>query len=126
MKSISIGKLGENTAKKYLLSKGYNFLESNYYSRYGEIDIIFEDDKYIVFVEVKTRKERSLVSGVDAVNEFKRVKIIKTALMYIAKYKIKKQPRFDVIEIMIGHEGECVKINHFENAFDMEELGAFF
>ncbi len=126
MKEFNIGKLGEDIAKEYLIKKGYTFLESNYHSRYGEIDIICEDDKYIIFVEVKTRKQGALVCGVDAVDVFKKVKIVKTALMYLANCYAEKQPRFDVIEITTNQKGECANINHFENAFDMEELGAFF
>lgn len=126
MKEFNIGKLGENAAKEYLLEKGYTFLESNYHSRYGEIDIICKDDKYIIFVEVKTRKQGALVCGLDAVDVFKKVKIVKTAFMYLAKYGAERQPRFDVIEVITNQKGECANINHFENAFDMEELGAFF
>ena len=126
MKSSDIGKLGENAVKKYLSEKGYIFLKSNYHSRYGEIDIIFEDDKYIIFVEVKTRKNGALVRGIDSVDTFKKTKIIKTALMYLAEYGCQKQPRFDVAETVIDKKGECEKINYFENAFDMEELGEFF
>ncbi len=39
---------------------GYTFIDANYHSRFGEIDIIVADDKYIVFVEVKTRDEKSI------------------------------------------------------------------
>ena len=126
MKEFNTGKLGEGVAKDYLLKKGYIFLESNYHSRYGEIDIIFENDKYIIFVEVKTRKNGSLVRGIDAVDNFKKVKILKTALIYLAEHNVGKQPRFDVAEVTINKKGECENINYFENAFDMEELGAFF
>lgn len=126
LKSTNIGKFGENVAKKYLVNKGLKYLKSNYHSKYGEIDIIFEDDKYIIFVEVKTRKEGALVRGVDSVNNFKKVKILKTALVYISEFNPQKQPRFDVLEVIINRKGECFKINHFQNAFDMEELDAFF
>lgn len=126
MKDIDTGKLGENITREYLLSKGYTFVESNYHSRYGEIDIIFENEKYIIFVEVKTRKIGSLVRGICAVDSSKRKKIIKTALMYLSEQKFEKQPKFDVAEVIINKKGECENINYFENAFDMEELGAFF
>ncbi len=125
-KNTDIGKLGEDVAKNYLLSKGFTHLESNYHSKYGEIDIILENDKYIIFVEVKTRKQGALVRGIDSVGNFKKVKIIKTALVYFSEFNPQKQPRFDVLEVTVNKKGECCKINHFPNAFDMEELGAFF
>ncbi len=126
MKNNDTGKLGEDIAKKYLLGLGFTYLKSNYHSKYGEIDIIFEDDKYIIFVEVKTRKQSALVRGVDSVDNFKKRKILKTALVYCSEFKPGKQPRFDVLEVITGKKGECCKINYFQNAFDMEELDAFF
>ena len=51
----SSGKIGERYVLQMLLEQGYTFIDANYHSRFGEIDIIVADDKYIVFVEVKTR-----------------------------------------------------------------------
>lgn len=117
LKSTNIGKFGENVAKKYLVNKGLKYLKSNYHSKYGEIDIIFEDDKYIIFVEVKTRKEGALVRGVDSVNNFKKVKILKTALVYILEFNPQKQPRFDVLEVIINGKGGVLQNKPFSKRF---------
>ena len=66
-----IGKIGENRAVNYLKNKHILPLSTNYKSRYGEIDIIGHNDKYIVFVEVKTRKRVSVISGVECVSRKK-------------------------------------------------------
>ena len=52
----SSGKMGERYVLQMLLEQGYTFIDANYHSRFGEIDIIVKDNKYIVFVEVKTRE----------------------------------------------------------------------
>ena len=57
MTNISIGKNGEEIARKYLEKQGYKILETNKrFSRFSEIDIIALDKDTLVFVEVKTRK----------------------------------------------------------------------
>ena len=125
-KSLERGKIGESYVCEYLENKGYQIICTNYHSRYGEIDIICENDKYIVFVEVKTRKNFSFSRAIEAVNKSKRLKIIKTALIYLSEINIDKQPRFDVAEVLINSHGELVEICYHENCFDVEELNAFF
>ena len=118
------GKKGEKFVAEYLENQGFKVSCMNYHSRYGEVDIIFEDEKYIVFVEVKLRKKNSLIRGIEAVNKSKRIKIIKTALVYLMDYKCTKQPRFDVVELFNSQSG--LTINYLKNAFDTEELDEFF
>lgn len=120
------GNKGEAFAAEYFLNKGFALCDNNYHSRYGEIDIILENNEYIVFVEVKTRKPHTLSRGIEAVNKSKRLKIIKTAFVYLLNNSSDKQPRFDVAEVIINDNGTLEIINHFENAFDLEEYDAFF
>ena len=124
MKANEIGSRGENFAKEYLILNGYNIVATNFHSKYGEIDIIAEIDRYIVFVEVKTRKISSLVSPAEAVTRPKQNKIIKTAFVYLESTNIDKQPRFDVIEVTF--ENKNMNINHIKNAFYQEEDYASF
>lgn len=121
-----IGKKGENYVSEYLKKMGFKIIYRNYHSRYGEIDIICEDGKYIVFVEVKLRKKNSLIRGTEAVSKSKRIKIIKTALVYFINNTCEKQPRFDVAEIISDKKEDDLILNYLENAFDTEELNAFF
>ena len=124
--SKDIGQNGETITLNYLLNKNYFLLEKNYHSRYGEIDIIVENEKYIVFVEVKTRNDKSISRGVESVDRKKREKIIKTAFEYILKNEKDKQPRFDVSEILVDFQNRFKSINYFENAFDLEEYSEIF
>ena len=126
LKSSVLGKFGENIAKNYISKKGLNIIERNYHSRYGEIDIIAQINNIIAFIEVKTRKNNSIVKPVESVNKSKRNKIFKTAFTYLERNNIKFQPRFDIIEILTkGSECEVLNINHIENAFFQEEEYAY-
>jgi putative endonuclease len=110
-----MGKLGEKIATEYLKKIGLNFVKSNYHSRYGEIDIIFQDENYIIFIEVKSRSKRQN-DGILSIDYRKRRKIVKTALLYRAINFSQKQPRFDVIEIFFDSFGD-IFLKHIKNAF---------
>lgn len=112
------GYVGEEIAINYLKSKNLKFICKNYYSKYGEIDIIFENLQYIIFVEVKMRKKNSLVSGLESISPKKQENIIKTAYVYLEKVKNPKQPRFDIISIEIDNKTDTRSIIHIENAFE--------
>ncbi len=114
-----VGAAGESFAAQYLRERGYKILERNYHEKMGELDIIAQKDGFIVFAEVKTRKQNSMCSGLEAVDLRKQKKITKTALMYIVKNNITLQPRFDVIEIYTGTQDEF-SVNHIENAIALE------
>ena len=58
-----LGEYGEIIAARYLRKHGYIIVEGNYHSKFGEIDLVVEDKKYVVFVEVKTRSEGMKYSG---------------------------------------------------------------
>ena len=64
---MNSGAFGEEWVARYLQKKGWEILERNYHSRYGEIDMIAVDGPYIVFVEVKTRSADSIAGPLEAV-----------------------------------------------------------
>lgn len=125
-KSAEKGKNGEKFVAKYLENKGFKICRTNYHSRYGEIDIICENEKYIVFVEVKLRRKNSAIRGIECVGKSKKVKIIKTAFVYLINNFCSKQPRFDVAELNEDNVDGTLSLNYFENAFDAEVYNAFF
>lgn len=102
---------GEMLACSYLEDKGYIILERNYEACGAEIDIIALQENYVVFIEVKYRKNISAGYPREAVTVYKQKKIKKAALCYIAQKQLDCDFRFDVIEI-IGDAAE-----HIENAF---------
>lgn len=120
MRKDIYGKAGEALATSYLKKKKYKILELNYHNQIGEIDIIAKDKKYIVFIEVKTRKSRAFGDPLEAINIEKQHKIKQVAQLYLLKNKLTdKEYRFDVISILGNDDYE---INHIENAFDFSEF----
>ncbi len=117
MTKSETGKLGEESVCAYLTEHGYTIAARNYRIKGGEIDIIACNGDYIAFVEVKTRKKDSMVSGFEAVNKRKRGLIIKTAADYCIKHPTVLQPRFDVAEV-IAENGVVISIDYINNAYD--------
>ncbi|MGI6576730.1 MAG: ribonuclease HII [Eubacteriales bacterium] len=121
---VSRGTLGENTAIRYLEQKGYKFIERNFHSHFGEIDLILVSGEYLVFVEVKLRKNRQFADAAEYVDLRKIHKIRKTAEYWLMTHNTSLQPRFDVIEIYDDGrltEDTCevsdFEINHIIGAF---------
>ena len=117
MDKSEIGRLGEDFVCMHLASQGYTIAERNYRIRGGEIDIIAMNEEYLVFVEVKSRKPGSLVSGFDAVDKRKKGLIIKTASDYCCKHPNQLQPRFDIAQVTISG-ARVLGIDYIQNAFD--------
>ena len=114
-----VGAWGEALAADYLRKKHYKLLATRYLCRYGEIDLIVCDKKYLVFVEVKLRRSATFAEAREFVDHRKQDRIRMTASYYLAEYDTSLQPRFDVIEIY-APEGTATRepvINHLEGAF---------
>ncbi len=109
-----IGDIGEDIATAYLLKKGYQIRARNYRVRAGEVDIVAADPNgEWVFVEVKSFKPRSMITGLDAVGFPKQKRLILAAKHYLLRHKAWEHTcRFDVIEVKNG-----VVIEHIQNAF---------
>ena len=125
MTTRDIGNAGEEFTAKYLLQKGYTIKATNYTMRGGEIDIIAVKDEIIAFVEVKSRKANSMVSGFEAVTKSKQIHIIKTAQKYYCETNCNLQPRFDVASVIIQN-GIIKAIDYIENAYDVSDTNIIF
>ena len=113
------GAWGEAVAAEYLRKKRYTVVAAGYHCRFGEIDLIVRDKKYLVFVEVKLRKSADFAKAMEYVDRRKQDRIRITASMYLSQNLTKLQPRFDVIEIY-APEGTATlhpEIRHMEDAF---------
>jgi putative endonuclease len=110
----SVGAQKEEMAASYLKARGYVILEQNFRCRTGEIDIIARENGYLIFVEVKYRRDSAKGFPEEAVNFHKMQKITRTAQYYML---IKQQPqdtpcRFDVVTIL----GQDILL--IQNAFE--------
>lgn len=120
MNRAMTGVYGELYAGRYLRDNGYSIVTANYRCRFGEIDIIASDKKYIAFVEVKTRDVGFVVSGKEAVDYGKRKRILATSKFFLSKNNFDLQPRFDVAEVYMEN-GEVSSFNYIKNAYQEEE-----
>lgn len=114
-----LGKAGELIAKDFLSEKGYRYVTGNFRYERAEIDLVFCNDEkeMLVFVEVKTRKNKKFGEPEESVNNAKQLSIKKAAEGFLLENKEyeKYDLRIDVIGVFIGEKGP--EINHIENAF---------
>lgn len=114
------GAWGEALAADYLRKKHFKLLATRYRCRFGEIDLIACNRKYLIFVEVKLRKSDVFAKAHEFVDIYKQNKIRTTASFYLSEFPTRLQPRFDVIEIYAPDGTATLKpeIYHMEDAFE--------
>lgn len=137
-----IGRRGEDIACRWLTDNGFTIIDRNWRCGHLEIDIIgigrscrkskdsggrkdveyasqffrtSENQHYIHFIEVKTRKEGAVVSPVDAVDRRKRERLVMAAEGYIKSHHIKEEAVFDILAIT--YTDSTVSIEFIEHAF---------
>ena len=113
------GAWGEAIAAEYLRKKHYQIVANGYHSRFGEIDLIARNRKFLIFVEVKLRKNARFAQAREYVDTRKQDRLRITASVYLSENPTVLQPRFDVIEIY-APEGTLTvspEICHMEDAF---------
>lgn len=115
-----VGSWGESVAAQYLQKKRYRLVATNYRCRYGEVDLVVCNKKYLVFVEVKLRKSDRFALAREHVDQHKRQRIRTTAEFFLTEYPTELQPRFDVVEIYAPEGTSTTKpaIYHLEDAFE--------
>jgi len=112
----SSGAWGEELALRYLLGRGYELVERNYRTRYGELDLILRKDETLVFVEVKLRRGSEFAGPLEAVDTRKQTTIRSLAEQYLSD----RDPafdtvRFDVVGILV--QGDYPRLQHIADAF---------
>ncbi|MFC1869483.1 YraN family protein [Thermodesulfobacteriota bacterium] len=115
---LDLGELGERLALKKIKRLGYKCITRNYRCPLGEIDIIARDDDCLVFIEIKTRKGRSIAYAKEAVDKRKMRQISKAALSYMkANNCCDVKSRFDVVAINIMGDKEEIEV--ITDAFEL-------
>lgn len=115
----TIGQEGEDIAAEFLVKSGFELIERNYRFSHGEIDIIARDNSnnYLVFIEVKTRKNLEYGEPEYAITKNKIRQLKKIAEAYVYEKNLKEvECRFDVVAIIWNREIKP-KITHFKDAF---------
>ena len=115
---LDLGKKGETLALKVLKDLGYECIVRNYRCALGEVDLIARDGDVLVFVEIKTRKGKTLGYAKEAVNARKMRQISKAALAFMkANDCCDAKSRFDVVVINLDREGRQIEV--VKDAFEL-------
>lgn len=122
MNNVSLGKLGEQIASEYLQKQGYKIIETNFYKRWGEIDIVAIDplaskgQDVLVITEVKTRMEFDRISPEESMTTWKIRTLKRTALFYKNLHpELPQLMRIDFVGIVLNSELKPIKINLIKN-----------
>ena len=113
-KQKSIGVIGEQIAKKYLISKGYLIIEQNYHVQAGEIDLICKKTGRLVFVEVKTRTSALFGYGEESFNWRKRQKLHRSILSYLSQHPIRGSWQIDLIVVELNIINKKARVKHYQ------------
>ncbi len=110
-----LGRWGEKKAAHYLIKKGYQIVECNIHTPYGEIDLIARHDNFLVFLEVKTRSSSTYGFPEEAITQRKQNNMMASAEAYLQEHCDPDcEWRIDVVAVQ--KDSNLVKITHFENA----------
>ena len=113
-----LGPRAEKFARKHLKRNGYRIVETNYNTRFGEIDIVAGHGPCLVFVEVKARAGDDAVAPELAVDHRKMKKLRRTARAYIAERDLDAPAmRFDIVAVTVDRKGSRMFAEIIENAF---------
>lgn len=125
--TVAFGRIGERLVAERLKQNGYFIAAMNYKSPHGEIDIIAENKKFVVFVEVKTGSYADTFPR-EAVTKQKQRHILYTAKHYLFRSHSRLIPRFDVAEVILTapNDDANAQLRYFENAFGAENGNEFF
>ncbi|MDD4715855.1 MAG: YraN family protein [Oscillospiraceae bacterium] len=119
MSRRELGRWGEEAVARYLQARGYAIVAENYTTRWGEVDLIAEGFGFLVFVEVKLRKNQNFMQARESVSFYKQRRLKTSAELYLSEHSSYLQPRFDVAEVYApsGIKTHQPKIYYLENAF---------
>jgi putative endonuclease len=115
-----LGKHGEQLATEHLVRLGFEIVERNYRTRWGELDIVAFDGTTLAFCEVKTRRLSAGGGPLEGVRASQRQRVRKMAGKWLIERTERPRAelvRFDAIGVTIDATGKLVSIEHLEGAF---------
>jgi putative endonuclease len=112
----ALGRWGEAAAADFLARQGYEIIEQNARTPYGELDLVTRDHGVTVFVEVKTRRSRRFGFPEEAVTARKRQRLMEAGQAYLLAHpELDGDWRVDVIAILQDPHERLPRFTHFEN-----------
>jgi putative endonuclease len=116
------GAIGEEAAAGLLARRGYEILERNFRTKYGELDIVAVENRILVFCEVRTRVGRDAIAyALESIGPAKRLQLRKMAREWLrlstAERPFTRGVRFDAVAVAITRDGRVASIEHVRDAF---------
>jgi putative endonuclease len=121
-----LGARGEGLAARHLEARGYEVVERNFRTRYGELDVVARDARFLVFCEVKTRivrqaAEADVLGPFAAIGSRKQQQVRAMAREWLTQGRLEgprpQELRFDAIGVSFDAHGRLVALEHLEAAF---------
>ena len=109
------GLASEKKAETFLTGQGLKLIANNYHCRHGEIDLIMQDGKTLVFIEVRLRTNHRFGNAASSITLHKQQKITRTAQHYLQQHNIDMPCRFDALLLNSANNTD---IQWIRNAFD--------
>ena len=114
-KHNDLGAWGEELAAHYLQGKGYTILERDWHSGHRDIDIIALDGETVVFVEVKTRRNRLFTEPEDAI-DYQKLRNLRAAMNHYVKFqRLQREIRLDVVTVVGTPDNGTPAITHIQD-----------
>jgi putative endonuclease len=116
------GRIGEAAAAELLTALGYEIVERNFRTRYGELDIVAIDDRTLVFCEVRARVGADAIAyALESIGPGKRMQLRKMAREWFrlstTERPVTSGTRFDAIAVAMTGDGRVLSIEHVRDAF---------
>lgn len=115
-----LGEAGEELAAEHLTRRGFQILDRNYRTRWGELDVVACDGHRIVFCEVKCRiANRAGRDPLESVHQSKRAQVRRMAGRWLVErpHPRVSELRFDAIGVTLTPDGRLLRLDHVESAF---------
>ena len=121
------GAYGERVARQHMEGLGYAILQTNYRCRWGEVDIVAQQDGTLVFVEVRTKQNLTYGTPQESISQRKMDRVVATAQTYLQQHvpesghDTQLAPphwRIDVIAVLLAPNGAVAEVQHIPNAIE--------
>ena len=114
------GRFGEKLARRHLETLGVTIVETTFRTRWGEIDLVAEKNAELVFVEVRTRRSRSMGTPEESITATKRSHLIAAAEEYMQGSDIRYEDwRIDLVAVELDRAGAVSRLDVIENAVEL-------
>jgi putative endonuclease len=111
-----LGRRGEDLAVQHLMAKGYEIVARNWRCAEGELDLVAKDGACLAFVEVRTRRGRSMGPPEESITEAKQARLITLGEAYVQANDWMGNWRIDMVAVEMDSRGRLLRIDHYENA----------